>query len=178
MSDSKHICVDIETLSTNPTAAIVSISAVKFSLKTDDVETFTINIDPLSCKSYDLHFDPETINWWKDKPKEAKTWMTNGVPLEEALNKFVLFTGTDKYQRWYCNGLNFDFPILQYAMYKTGIKPPWSYWLLTDMRTAYFLGDLDTHKAPRIGTYHDGVSDCLTQISWYKHVLGIKPINL
>lgn len=174
----EHICVDIETLSTNPTAAITSISAVKFSLENDETENFTINIDPASCRQHGLHFDPDTIKWWQGQPKEAKTWLTNGVPLDEALIKFVEFSGTNKYQRWYCNGMNFDFPILQYAMYKTDIKVPWSYWMLTDMRTAFFLADFNAHTAPRIGTYHDGISDCLTQIAWYKHILGIKPLNL
>ena len=173
-----QICVDIETLSSNPNAVIVSISGVKFSLKSDDIEKFSINISPKSCKEYGLHVNPDTVEWWKKQSPEAiKSWLHSPISLPDALEEFINFTGNDKYTRWHANGTNFDFPILHSAIIATGKSIPWSYWMLTDMRTMYWAGGLDIHNEPRVGTYHDGISDCLTQIKWLKKVLGL-PCNL
>lgn len=169
----KHICTDIETLSVRPNSVIVSISAVKFNINSPEVETFEVNINPRASIDLGLHVDQDTLNWWKTKPEAAKAWMNSDVSIYDALQQYVEFcTYDDKIIHW-CNGENFDFPILDSSMTATGLVPPWKYYNLRDMRTAFWLGNLDIFTEPRVGLYHVGIDDCLTQIAWLRKSLGV-----
>lgn len=168
-----HIMVDIETLSTQSDAVIVSIAAVKFSLTEPEQEDFIININPLSGKEYGLHISKETVDWWSiQKPEAIKSWQHSQIHLPEALDNFLEFTGSDKNTQWWCNGLNFDYPILDTSIRVTGRQIPWKYWNLRDVRTAYYLANFNTLNAKRIGDYHSALDDCKTQIAWLKHVIN------
>ena len=77
--------VDLETLSTHANACIVSIGVVKFTLQDGILEEFFVNVDPASCKEYGLHFDKDTIAWWKTQSKEAReSWQKDPISLPEA----------------------------------------------------------------------------------------------
>jgi hypothetical protein len=168
------VMTDIETLSTASNAVIVTIASVKFSLKTDNIEIFWINIDPKSSKSYGLDIDGETLNWWKRQPPEAMhSWMHSKITLPDAIDQFTEFYGTNKDQLHFCNGTNFDFPILESSYKAVGKKEPYKYWNQRDARTLYWAANLDVRNEPRIGTYHNAMDDCLTQISWLKKALGV-----
>lgn len=175
MAKLDHICVDIETLSTQTNAVIVSVAAVKFNLVSDEQETFSVNINPFGSKALGLHICKETIDWWKEqKPNAAKAWQTSQIGLEKALTKFNEFCGQSNSTHYWSLGTDFDFPILKSSFQAVDMKEPWKYYNLHDMRTAYYLAGLDTRTLDRIGVYHNSVDDCLTQISWLKVALGIK----
>jgi DNA polymerase III epsilon subunit-like protein len=168
------ICTDIETLSTRSNAVIVSIAAVKFSLLSPETEIFSININPKSSRDLGLHIDPVTVEWWRNqKPEATKAWMSSRVEIADALQQYHDFCGTDKNTIHFANGQNFDFPILDSSFIAVGKQVPWKFWNLRDMRTVYWLGNLDTFNEPRVGVYHDGVDDCLTQIAWLNKAMGI-----
>lgn len=168
-----HICTDIETLSTRPNAAIVSIAAVKFSLTSPETENFIIHIDARSSIKLGMHVEQSTMDWWKNNKEAAKSWMHSKIDIRNAINQYIEFVGTDKNTRHWANGINFDFPILESTMIELQIPTPWKYWNLSDMRTAYYLGGLHTLSEKRTGTYHNAIDDCLTQIAWLKKALGI-----
>ena len=176
MSKLDHIMLDLETLSTDPNAVIVTIAAVRFSLSLNNNETedFFVNINPLSSKSYGLHINKNTLDWWKNqKPDALKAWQHSQIDLPEAIAKFIQFTGDDdKYGHYWANGLSFDEPILRSSIHVVGKKEPWKYWNLHCARTAYYLANFNTHDAPRVGNYHSAIDDCLTQISWLKTCLN------
>lgn len=169
-----HICIDLETLSTRNSAVIVTIAAVKFNFNSDDMETFSVNINPRDSKSYGLHICPDTMEWWKTQPKEAvRAWQHSQISLIKGLDAFTEFCGYSKHTNFWSNGDWFDFPKLEESYIVTGKKAeiPYKYWNVHDMRTAYYLSGFDTKNAPRIGQYHSGLDDCLTQISWLKSVV-------
>ncbi|NDD98181.1 MAG: 3'-5' exoribonuclease, partial [Actinobacteria bacterium] len=58
-----QVMIDIETLSTQYNAAILSIGAVKWE-ESEIVDTFYINVDPKSCKELGLHVEHKTVEWW------------------------------------------------------------------------------------------------------------------
>lgn len=161
-----NIMLDIETLSTRSNAIITSIGAVKFSFGSTEIETFTVNIDPKSCKQYGLHVDPETIEWWKKQsPSAIKAFMTNQQPLDTALDLFTDWIGSNwKDTIYWANGSQFDHSILQWSYLSCGKSVPWKHWNLRDARTVYAICDFDLKTIPRIGTYHNAIDDCLTQI--------------
>lgn len=159
-----QIMVDIETLSAQPNAAIVSIGAVKFTWDEGVLDSFLINIDPVSCKKYDLRIDKETLKWWMQQPKEVRRlWMENPVSLETALSSFTEWFGSSDQPIW-ANGTNFDIPILEEAYIRTNNMKPWLYWNVNDYRTVLTLFGLSNKKLRKgDNTYHSALDDATFQ---------------
>jgi DNA polymerase III epsilon subunit-like protein len=164
----RQIVVDLETLSTQPNACIVSIGAVAFTIQDGITEEFFINVDPGSCKDYGLHVDPHTIEWWKEQtPQARKMWQENPVPLDEALDKFALFYGDTSIPIWGF-GANFDVVILESAYTATGWnsqrpptnKYPWMFWDIYCLRTmANVLG----RRLEKTGVNHNALHDAVAE---------------
>lgn len=170
-----HICIDLETLSTRSNAVIVTIAAVKFNFLGDDVEKFSLNVNPREGKALGLHISKETVDWWRlQRPEATKAWMNSQVGLGDALDQLDAFCGGKKDTHYWSLGTNFDFPILESSYEVLDRKEPWKYWNIHDMRTAYYLAGLDTKLEERVGTYHNAIDDCLTEIKWLKKALGSK----
>lgn len=173
MSDFTNICVDVETLSTRPDAVIVAIGAVKFNFNNDKTETFKVNINPRDGKRLGLHISKDTLDWWrKQKPEAINAWQHSQIDLEDALAQFSAFCGEANYIKFWSNGTHFDYPILESSYNAIGKVAPWRYWNVHELRTAYLLGGLDVNTEDRVGTYHDAVDDCLTEIKWLKKAVG------
>lgn len=170
----KSIMLDIETLGTTANSIILSIAAVKFEFGNDNTEVYSVNIDPKSAKKYGMISNPSTIQWWKDQRQEAlKAFMTNQISIESALDGFTDFVGPDwKDTIFWVNGASFDYPILQWSYDATGRTAPWKYWNQRDARTLYAICGIDMRSYPRVGTYHNAVDDCLTQIKALKECLA------
>lgn len=177
MHELNHICTDLETLSTRSNAVIVTIAAVRFNFSSDKVETFCVNVNPREGKELGLHICLETLEWWRQqKPEAVKAWQHSQYGVSEALDMYSEFCGDDKNTSHWCLGTNFDFPILESSYQAVEKKEPWMHWNLHDMRTAFYLAGLDTFKEERVGTYHNAIDDCLTQIKWLKTALGVKTV--
>ena len=170
----KSIMFDIETLGTTANSIILSIAAVKFEFGNDNTEVYSVSIDPKSSKKYGMISNPSTIQWWKDQRQEAlKAFMTNQISIESALDGFTDFVGPEwKDTIFWVNGASFDYPILDWSYKKTGRTPPWKYWNQRDARTLYAICGIDMRTYPRVGTYHNAVDDCLTQIKALKECLA------
>lgn len=169
-----NIMLDIETLGTAANSIILSLAAVKFEFGSDKTEVYSVNIDPKTSKKYGMISNPATIQWWKEqKPEALKAFMTNQISIEEALDGFTEFVGPKwKDTVFWANGISFDAPILDWSYNATGRTPPWKYWNQRDARTIYALCDINMKTYPRIGTYHNAVDDCLTQIAALKEALA------
>lgn len=165
----KFVMVDLETLSKNYNATIVSIGAVKFTFDKGIIDEFKVNIDPKSCREYGLHVDPDTIDWWKQQSKEAiKSWTENPTDLDSAITQFVEWWGTRKDLIFCCNGMSFDAPILYSAFKALGRANdiPWHYRNEFDLRTIYKLFGVSTnHFKGKDSTivFHDALEDCKFQ---------------
>lgn len=174
MNDLDQICIDLETLSTRNNAVIVTIAAVKFNLKDNTTEQFSVNIEPRSSKALGLDISVDTLDWWKkQRPEAVKMWQHSQIDIFTALDQFSEFCGDSKHTHYWSNRDWFDFPKLEESYYVTGKKVPFRYYNVHDMATAYYLGGLDVNKEERIGTYHNALDDCMNQIRWLKKVLGI-----
>ena len=159
----RQVVVDLETLSTRPNSGITSIGAVAFTLQDGIVDEFMINVDPASCKSYGLHIDKSTVDWWATQPKEAiDSWRKDPVPLEDAMNKFVDFYGDKSIPIW-GNGSVFDITILESSMYALGYgtgELPWKFWDIYDMRT---LTSILGRKLEKTGINHNALHDAIAE---------------
>ena len=167
------IMVDLETLSIQPTASIISIGACKFSFKDSKIiDTFKVNVDPASCKPLGMHFCPDTMAWWKSQPRElTKGVFGDPVPISEAISMLTEWWNSD--MMFWCNGLSFDAPILSNAYYQLDMKKPWVYWDEMDLRTAYSMVGFSNRKArANSKDHHDALADALAQTKQLQEFFG------
>lgn len=91
MSNPTRVMVDIESLGTEPGAAILSIGAVPFD--TDDVDAtagFYSEVDLRSCEAAGLTIDADTLLWWQGQSDEAKAVLSDGGgDLADVLDDFA-----------------------------------------------------------------------------------------
>lgn len=170
----KNVMIDCETLGKSPSSVIISLAAVKFEFGSDATEVFSINFDPKSSKKYGMTTDQDTIDWWKNQPKEAiQAFMSNQVPIESGMDAFLDFLGPERLQFVYwANGSTFDFPLVDWTLKAINKPIPWKYWNCRDARTIYSICGINMKTYPRIGQHHNAVDDCLTQIKALKEALA------
>jgi len=153
MNTPVNIALDIETLSTRPTAAIIAIAARVFSFTgespvcCDSIATqFTALVNPASCAMEGLHFDMDTIRWWSRQSSEARApyEQTTGqdIPIVKALDSLYRWLNdirsaspSGKILIW-TQGTDFDIAILRYAFaHVLGYETPWHHDEVRDART-------------------------------------------
>jgi len=161
MSEPTRVMVDIETLGTDPGAAILSVGAVTFGR--DGVgETFAASVDLESCQAYGLDIDAATLSWWLRRDADQREVLHGGDDLDDVLAAFVRWYRARNADQLWANSPIFDVAILDHACARVDVTPPWSYWELRDYRTLSNIGlaaDLDREG----GTEHDALDDARYQ---------------
>lgn len=119
---SNAVMLDLETMSTAPNAAIISIGAVTFDTNACTIgpDKFYRRIDLRTCKGA---MDPDTILWWMGQEEAARKEFTDNaasqVPEVRALRDFIAWLNccplAKNYTLW-ANGANFDPVILRSAL--------------------------------------------------------------
>jgi 3' exoribonuclease, RNase T-like len=158
-----HIMLDLETLDSAPTAAIVSIGAVKMDLEKFELgEEFYQIIKP--SNQWGLTIGADTVLWWLQQAPEAQVMFR--APAEQvtdlypALKAFSAWAG--EVQGVWGNGATFDNVILRNAYLATGLKAPWSYRQDFCYRTMYRNFPGDQSYAPQ-GVKHNALDDARNQ---------------
>jgi exodeoxyribonuclease VIII len=168
----RDIMLDIETLSTENNALMVSISAIEFCLETGEIgNTFECYIDVLEQAINGADISKDTLKWWSEQSKEAKDLLTKRKTgsIVKALNDFNSFAQSVNYDikniRLWGNGSSFDNVILRNAYKRHNINLVLPFWCDTDMRTLVSFVDSKVLKEIKFeGTKHHGLSDCAHQI--------------
>lgn len=172
-----EVMIDIETLSTQTNASIVSIGAIKFNRndsKLEDIDTLKKNgktfyerITRSSCDCLNLHVDTATISWWRKQSKESQYeafYNTDRISIVEALKKLSFFlSDCDKF---WSQG-SFDYNVLENVYNKANITIPWKFWQIRDSRTIFDFTGVDIKKINYSGIAHNSLDDC------YKQILGL-----
>jgi len=171
--------IDLETLSTRPDAAILTVGAIKFNPHAD-VEPHSgrywrLNVDEQTALG--RHVDEGTLTWWNQQPAAIKDEAlsdhdrTNVLIFLKELNKWAV--GIDLL---WCQGPLFDYQILQnlYAQMQTPV--PWNYWQIRDSRTLFDLLPEDPRKKMQT-SLHNALADCYYQAKCVQQTfkqLGVK----
>lgn len=155
--------IDIETLGNGPTSVIKSIGVVQFDLDSGVGEKaeYVVNID--SCLKAGLTVDGSTIEWWMSQSDKARAvFDQTGEDLREVLWKLHDFikTNAESPIMW-CNGANFDFPILDNAFRACEVPSPWPYYATRDYRTIKAITPKHLRVEPEVA--HSAVADALAQ---------------
>jgi len=120
-----RVMVDIETLGTEPGAAILSIGAVTFDV--DGVnEEFYEEISVESCQAVGLDIDAGTLTWWLDEQEQASDILTGGHQLEDVLLWFAHWMPEDA-EIW-ANAPTFDCAMVEAAYDAVAMRTPWEYY--------------------------------------------------
>lgn len=173
----KHIDItfDFETVSTAPDAAPMQLGAIVWNRDTE-LDTpfmdyaFNTSIDLRTCAVEGFSFDQDTIDWWSRQNDTSKQCVTKGecYAVDRAFQQFCgwIEEMKKKYEAdtvcLWCQGQDFDFPILKTIARKFNLKMPVHQHYFRDCRTYVLETALilaDTHSAPEGFTFN--VSDIL-----------------
>lgn len=171
------VMLDLETMSTDSNASIISIGAVKFWLNTKQTkftqdQLFYTAVILDSCQEAGLHIKADTVMWWLSQDIEAISALKNPLPLVSVLNAFSRFVPS-KETYIFGNGAVFDNVILHNAYKACNIKYPVSYKYDVCYRTLCKLSDAPFPAFE--GTRHNALDDAKTQTRHLMNILEHHP---
>lgn len=166
-----HIMVDIETMSTNPGAALLSIGAVEFNMATGETgQEFYKNVDLQSSIDLGLDIEAKTIMWWLKQSGEARHKLaeTRGELIYNVLvdfGNFIEKCGGKEVEIW-GNGPTFDITNLIVPYKKLSIDIPWNFSKERCVRTLVSQAPIIKSMTKFNGVAHDALADCHHQIKY------------
>ncbi len=181
----RSLSLDLETMSTQPNAAITAIAMVEFHHDEDIVDPATGELGPRFDRSFyrAVHLatsvatggviDAPAVLFWLQQDLAVIQKMTfSALPIEVALREtadFMIETAGGEELVLYSRG-TMDCTWLRTAMERVGITPPWAYWMERDSRTIRKL--YPSIKEPEfIGLKHYALDDAIheAKLIWNIH---------
>lgn len=171
-----EIMLDLETASTRTDAAILAIAGRVFWLDQPQPPNFDAaksgrfkaGVNLMSCLMHGLHYDPGTIEFWKQQPSE--TWQQFRAPydLDAAIDAFVgWFESMEKVwgkARIWAKSPSFDCEIMKTAGKRVGVTMPWNFRQERDVRTYLEAAGVNEAAVPSAGKKHVAAADVDHQI--------------
>lgn len=165
----KNVMLDLETMGNGSNAAIVSIGACFFDIKTGEIGDTFERVIYLPNSASHGQIDGDTVLWWLKQSDDARAKLDDpdAVSLAKALQEFSQFINLQKVSIW-GNGASFDNVILSNAYKAVNQEPPWRFFNDRDVRTVVALGrellGFDPKKdMPFDGTQHSALDDAKHQ---------------
>lgn len=167
----KHIMIDIETLSTAKNAVVLSIGAVFFNPKTGDILDEFYKELRLSDQA-NRKIDIGTVQWWMkqvaEHPERARIFEQGDInehcPVRNALILLRDFLGDGAKCVWACDP-DFDLDILATLYADYDLTVPWKYNEPKSVRTVREIAKLHQIGLPKLEITHDALDDCKRQIA-------------
>lgn len=177
--------IDMETLSTEHNAALLSIGAVIHDFGTgQQVDTFYANITPESSIAAGLDVSESTKAWWAKQGQSAQDVLSvDQRPLRDVLVDFAQWLAGHGVQYAIGNGPRADNQWLESACKAVGMQSPIKYWGDLDMRTLTFIGThilgLDhwhnTFKGVKHNALHDAINEAEFCNAVFQKLINRKP---
>lgn len=179
MSPILNVMVDLETMSTQSNAVILSMGACAFDINTGEIgprfyqklNYADVEQDPR------FHVSKDTMEWWEKQSPQAREEAFSrpaGLPhYSQTLQLFKQFvidvrelSPTKKLRMW-ANDPDFDIVILNTNMALFDIMPPWQFWESRSVRTMKDLWENclgnKVEAVKRMGTHHNALDDSIHQ---------------
>lgn len=161
-----HIVIDLETLSLDPHAHILSIGAVALRGDGRILEVFHHVIDPEQVQQ-GRHIDPATVAWWMTKTEpaaRAAIWgATAGV--HDAPNVLAKFSAwvqsVNKDGDLYVWGNGPDCTWMESLYRWAGHSQPWEYWQNQSIRTLKLMAPACVEVGEFQGVRHHALDDAM-----------------
>lgn len=186
--------IDLETLSTEKNALILSVGAVKF-----EKERYSPDAPVVEKRFYRVlelhvnhatkrHISDSTLRWWFQQDKAIQdeifgadfpnAYVVSPEDLVNELNSFLSPTGNavdpmDNRDTVWANAPGFDLDILRthYADFRRPYAIPWQFWQERDVRTLKNL--LPKEKLPPRTGAHNALQDALWQVHIVQTIYNI-----
>lgn len=126
------IMIDIETMDSSPTAAVVAIGARVFT-KEKIGKGFEVYIDPTSAAMIGTT-GRETMEWWRKQKNYEQVFSGKNAPAA-AFHALLTFIQEHKATRVWAYSPQFDVIILRHMARQVGLKFPFTYKDERDART-------------------------------------------
>lgn len=172
-----HIMIDLETMGTEPNAAIIALGAVVMDFKNQKIGACYYNtIDLASSVKAGGTMNPSTVLWWMQQSEEArKIFSFPGLPLETALICFSMWVKEQSENSSVCiwgYGASFDNVVLRSAYSYCGLPCPWGFRSDRCYRTeAAIHPDI---LPVDVGIAHNALDDATAQAYHLMKILGTK----
>lgn len=160
----KRVMLDIETLSTDKHAAVLSIGVAVF----DPAQGITYtNGWALRMDKIDGHINPATVKWWLQQEEVAREYSFKGDALPLVAGNELMHVLVDADEVW-ANDPDFDCVILQHWWERTLKSIPWlvSFRKYRSMRTLSMIAKakgIDVSSAYISTTAHNPIEDAVGQ---------------
>jgi len=169
---SKDVMLDIETMSTEPDALVLSIGAIKFDCLGKECpwfgERFFVVPDFMEQVMMGRSISKDTQKFWATQNPEAAAHWADPIPdskisVQGAMLKLHTFC-SDAPRIW-ANGIVFDIGILEGLFKQAHVKVPWKYNAPRDARTFYDTNPEVRKYAGEVSVLkHHPIVDCESQI--------------
>lgn len=166
-----HQSIDIETYAVNEYAAIASIGIADFYIgkKLVIVDKYYANIEQTRNKELKRVYDDSTIKWWAGQNKEVqKALLVDQKPLDVVMKEVYEFITKDSLV--WCQGTDFDIPIIRTTFKQLGMVEPWKYYNLRDCRTFTTELGFSMNDFRDTATHHNALDDAICQAKVINHV--------
>ena len=156
--------LDLESLGTRPTCAILTIGAVKFDPYTPDAfgETLYHRIDVDEQLALGREVQEDTLAWWAQQAQDVRE---EALSEEGRVSLETLYRDLNRFcvgvNNIWCQGPAFDIVILENIYRQQGWPTPWQFWQIRDSRTLF-----GVHGDPREKNkegLHNALEDCISQ---------------
>ena len=172
-----HVMIDLETMSTAPNAAIVSLGAVLMNNIAEEISVFYCTVSLESSARAGLHIDPNTVMWWMRQSDEARQALAQDrTDLTDALTDFSDWLPPFVEGVW-GNGATADNVWLVEAYRATGLKRPWLYKSDRCYRT-FRAQHRDVDDPIKNTDAHNALADARWQASFMRNVCEQKGLIL
>lgn len=166
--------LDLETLSTAPDAAIISIGATCFGGEVAPAigagSQFYVAIDAVSAQRAGGHVDAATVMWWMKQSEAARGAFNAATPIEWALQQFTTWLSPWPKVKIWGNGSDFDNVVLRSTYQRLGLRPPWDH---RDNRCYRTLKNLRPDIVMEaVGTHHNALDDAVAQARHAEAILA------
>lgn len=191
MKPEKIVSFDIETLSVNKNAAVLSFGFVVVDITKDQSfdELIENGVEFLFDTSLQVnrHVSQSTRQWWSEQGAEAQRVLEPGAAARDHRKIFTLIeeAGFNPAElstfNWYARGPGFDQAILESLWEMDGISPPWKFYKMRDIRTwleCHGLADNTKLKKPPGMIHHNAMHDAAFDAWMMLQVLHKKPLEL
>lgn len=124
-----HVMIDLETMDTRPSAAIVSIGAVSFDREIGIKSTFYSVVDLKSSMRCGGTVGPDTVLWWMQQSDQAREALSlESQNLSAALQSFAQWlSDIENVEGVWGNPAAFDNVILRESYFRLDQNPPWDW---------------------------------------------------
>lgn len=179
--NSKEIMIDIECMGKGSKAPITSLGAVVFNPKTGELGNEFEVVVNLNSSAYYGEIDASTVTWWLQQSDEARAIYAKDTPkltLKDALtqlNEWLSAQGEPNDLYLWGNGKEFDNVIVRNAFEACRIRPNFSHWNDSDVRTIVKMGrdilGIDPKSTlEREGVHHSALADAKFQARYVSEI--------